>query len=251
MIYFAHELGAVIKHAESSESHISEGIVAWSIIFLGDESPLVPCPEIAVVESYPVVVEKIRVTSAPWLCECRLRYYGISFHERYARVEQWGEYVEHFSEKPVERLQSAGHAELHLCHMAWFMDWQHRRPRNRYGSIGGRYREEVHALRCPCHRTVGCVECVHYDGHEVCSMAFAAIACGTWYGYAESLKLERIDSCERVASLRIYDTVVACAYAVPSESAGVVACDIELGVYRHLRQKCYDWYYYMNMFSHE
>ena len=65
MIYFAHELGAVIKHAESSESHISERIVAWGIIFLGNESPLVPSPEISVVECYPVVVQEIRSASAP------------------------------------------------------------------------------------------------------------------------------------------------------------------------------------------
>ena len=178
-VCLSHYVRAVVQVPESSDRQISEGVVVGCVIFLGDESPFVPFPEIPVVESYPVVVEEICSTSSSRGGQCCFSYYGISFYVGKSWIQKRGKDVPHLSENEIQRSLGPCHAELHLGYMSGFVDREHCRPRHRLRVICTGNGEEVHSFWCPCYRSVCSVVCMHHYRHQSSVSLSGPVSCSS------------------------------------------------------------------------
>ena len=228
VISVLHQEGIVIKIPASGKIHISKCIVIRCIVLLGAVEPSVPVPEIPLVESHMIVVEEVRRPASSRLCQGGLRHHGITFYIIHERIYDGYQDVPHLAENIVERLVDSGHAELHLGHMASFVDGKHRGPGHRLGLIWRRDGEEVHPLRCPCYRAVGRVVCVKHDRHQPAVALPDNISGTSRKRSLVFLKLVSVCLRQRVAALWIYDTEGLRVHIVPPEPARIVACHIEL-----------------------
>ena len=113
-----------------------------------------------------IVVEEVRRPASSRLCQGGFRHYGIAFNIIHERVYDRHQDVPHLAEHIVERLVDSGHAELHLGHVTSLMDRKHRGPGHGFGLVCRRDGEEVHPLRSPGDRAVGCVVSMKHDRHQ-------------------------------------------------------------------------------------
>ena len=175
-----------------------------------------------------IVVEEVRRPASSRLCQGSFRHHGITFYVIHERIYDRHQDVPHLAENIVERLVDSGHAELHLGHMTSLVDRKHRGPGHRFWLVCRRDGEEVHSLRSPGDRAVGCVVSMKHDRHQPAVALSDNISGTSRKRSLVFLKLVSVCLRQRVAALWIYDTEGLRVHIVPPEPSRIVACHIEL-----------------------